>query len=133
MMIGAISDSSSSRSTGRLKPDRLAVGPSGQVGHLERHLLLLRQGERARARPRPPAGLNADGQRGIGAAELAETPSLANSLGGPARQHAVEVLAAEVVVAVVVEHLEPTGAGADERDVERPAAEVVDQPVPLAA
>ena len=68
----------------------------------------------------------------VGAAKLAEPPLLADSLGGPAREHAIEVFAAEVIVAVVVEHLQPAATRPDERDVERPAAEVVNEPVAVA-
>jgi hypothetical protein len=62
------------------------------------------------------------GQREVAAAEAAEPPFLPHLLRRLAGKGAVEVLAAKLVVAVVIENLQPPAARAHERDVERAAA-----------
>ena len=76
--------------------------------------------------PQPGEGLR---MVRVAPAERTEAAVVANPVRHAARQSAVEILAAEMVVAVMVEHLEAPAARAEQRDVEGPAAEIVDEPI----
>ena len=116
---------------GAAEADGLAVAAAAQLGDLEGHLLLFREGDSIRsasaASRRTPCSW-----RGQCGGNHRDDPLREHALGGPPGEHAIEVLATEMIVAVVVEHLEPAGSRPDERDVKCAATEVVNQPVAVA-